>query len=72
MREITVEEQVKTALIHAGVTQKELAAKVGMSPQSLINRLKTGKFTRDELGKIATAMGAEYKSVFIFPDGKEY
>lgn len=69
---ITVQEQIKTALIHADITQKELAGKIGMSPQSFVNRLKTGKFTKEELEKIGSAMGAEYHSYFLFPDGNKY
>ena len=69
---ITIQEQIKTACIHADISQKELAEKIGMSPQSFNNRLKTGKFTRQELEKIATCMGAEYRSYFVFPDGRKY
>lgn len=60
------------ACIHANVTQAEIALKVGMSPQSFYNRLKTGKFTREELTTIGNALGAEYISCFRFPDGSEY
>lgn len=69
---ITIQEQIKTALIHADITQKELSGKIGMSPQSFVNRLKTGKFTKEELEKIGSAMGAEYHSYFLFPDGNKY
>lgn len=69
---MTVQEQIKMALIHSGFTQREICEKLGISPQSLNNRMKTGKFTRAELEKIASAMGCEYISCFRFPDGKEY
>ena len=70
--DITIQEQIKMACIHANVTQAEIAQKVGMSPQSFYNRLKTGKFTREELTTIGNALGAEYISCFRFPDGLEY
>lgn len=60
------------ACIHANITQSEVAKKVGMSPQSFNNRLKTGKFTKEELTKIGKALGAEYISCFRFSDGSEY
>lgn len=69
---LTIQEQIKTALIHSGMTQKEFCDKIGMSTSSLIQRMKTGKFTRVELERMAAAMGAEYVSYFIFPDGKKY
>ena len=72
MWEITIEEQLRTALIHSGLTQKEFCEKMGMSTSSLIQRMKNGKFTKAELEKMGKAMGAEYISYFKFPDGKIY
>lgn len=72
MGEITIEEQLRTALIHSGLTQKEFCEKIGMSTSSLIQRMKNGKFTKAELEKMGKAMGAEYVSYFKFPDGKIY
>ena len=71
-RKITIEEQLRTALIHSGLTQKEFCEKIGMSTSSLIQRMKNGKFTKAELEKMGKAMGAEYISYFKFPDGKTY
>lgn len=72
MWEITIEEQLRTALIHSGLTQKEFCGKIGVSTSSLIQRMKNGKFTKAELEKMGKAMGAEYISYFKFPDGKIY
>lgn len=72
MWEITIEEQLRTALIHSGLTQKEFCEKIGMSTSSLIQRMKNGKFTKAELERMGKAMGAEYVSYFKFPDGKIY
>lgn len=69
---ITIQEQIETALIHSGLNQREFCKKIGMSPSSLIQRMRTGKFTKSELEKMACAMGCEYISCFRFPDGKEY
>lgn len=72
MLKITIQEQIKTAAIHSNITLAEVTKKVGMSPQSFSNRIKTGKFTRAELEKIGSALGAKYISCFKFPDGSEY
>lgn len=42
---------------------------MGMSQASISKRLTTGKFTQTELEKMASIMGCEYHSFFIFPDG---
>ena len=42
-----------------------------MSQQSMSNRLKTGKFTQEELEQMGKALGAEYRSGFYFPDGNK-
>ena len=44
----------------AGITVTELGARMGMSQQSISNRLKTGKFTQEELEKMAAKIGFEY------------
>ncbi|MCI8365851.1 MAG: helix-turn-helix transcriptional regulator [Eubacterium sp.] len=69
---MTIQEQIETALIHSGLSQKEFCKKIEMSPSSLIQRMKTGKFTKQELEKMAKAMGCDYISCFRFPDGREY
>ena len=61
---------VKIATATAGITQAELAARLGWSPQLLNNRLKTGKFTLEEWQRIAAALGADLLVGFQFPNGK--
>lgn len=72
VEKITIAEQIKTAAIHANVTITELANQFGSSQSSFSQRMKTGKFTREELEKIAMILGGEYISFFQFPDGKKY
>jgi len=57
------------ALAYAGISEAELARKIGTSPSAFNQRLKTDKFTSLELEKIATALGATYTFSFDFPDG---
>lgn len=61
---------IKIALATAGITAAELAARLGWSPQTMSNRLITGKFTIDEWQRIAVALGADFLIGFKFPDGK--
>ncbi len=69
---ITIQEQIKTACIHANISITELAKQFGISQPGFSQRMKTGKFTREELEKIAGILDCEYISYFKFPDGKEY
>ena len=68
---ITIQQKIKVACDEDGLTLTELGAKMGMSQASISKRLKTGKFTQEELEKMATIMGCKYQSAFIFPNGNK-
>ena len=55
----------------ANMSMTELGEKMGMSQASISKRIKTGKFTQEELETMASILGAEYRSGFYFPDGKK-
>ena len=63
--------QVKTAATYAGISQADLARRIGTSPQAFNQRLTRDALRPADLEKIAAALGAEYISLFRFPDGKE-
>lgn len=69
--DLTIVQKIKMALAYKGMTQAELARQLNISPQLLNKRLKTGKFTTEELEAIAQAMGAQYTFGFVFEDGTE-
>lgn len=71
MNEITTEQQIRVACEIAGINITELAKRFGTSQQNLSKRLKVGKFTKEELEKIGSILGATYKSGFYFPDGNK-
>ncbi len=64
--------KVKLALAYIGISEAELARRLEISPQSLNKRLKTGKFTAEELEKIAAALGASFALSFTFSDGTSF
>ena len=66
---MSIRKKIKTAEAYADISEATLAKKIGMSPQSFSNRLKTGKYTKEELEQIAEALGAKYICYFEFPDG---
>ena len=72
MINITIQKKIDMALSYCGsVTKKDIADKLGVTPSAFVQRLKTGKFTQEELEEIASVMDAEYVSYFKFKDGKE-
>ena len=69
---LTIQQQIDMALTYSGMTKTELSKKLGYAtPQAFQKRYTTGKFTKEELETIATALGCEYISCFKYPDGKE-
>lgn len=68
---MNIKQKVLVACDIAGISMTELGRRLGMSQQSMTNRLKTGKFTQEELEKMGEALGCTYKSGFYFPDGNK-
>lgn len=63
--------KIKLAETYAKISEAELARRLGTTSQAFGQRMKTGKFTSEELDNIAKALGAEFICKFQFPDGTE-
>lgn len=63
--------KIKMAEIYAQISESELSRRIGTTPQAFNQRMRTGKFSSSDLGKIADALGAEFRCCFKFPDGQE-
>lgn len=68
---MTAKQIIEMALAYSGITNSELARRIGWSPQLLNKRLNTGKFKVEEWEQIGEAIGAMAKIGFVFPDGRE-
>ncbi len=68
---MTARQIVEMATAYCGISNAELARRLGWSPQLLNKRLNTGKFTVEEWEGLASALGAKARVGFLFPDGKE-
>lgn len=68
---MTVKQLIKTALAYQGISEAELARRLGTSPNAFNNRMQRGKFSAEDLKEIAEAIGGEYFFGIRFPDGKE-
>ena len=66
---MTISQKIKMALAYKGMSEADLARAVGTSPQAFNQRMKTGKFSTDEMNNIAEALVADYYFGFEFKDG---
>lgn len=66
---ITLQQKIELAYTYKGISQAELARGIGTSPQAFNQRMKTGKFTSEELNQIANFLGCKYTFQFEFEDG---
>lgn len=61
--------KVKMALAYLGISEAELARRIGTTPQAFHQRMKTGKLSDDDRSKIAEALGCQLVTELRFPDG---
>ena len=66
---MTIEQKINMALSYKGISQAELARKIGTTPSNLNQKVKRNTLTKEELETIANSLGASYRAEFIFPDG---
>jgi lambda repressor-like predicted transcriptional regulator len=66
---LTLQQKIKLACDKTGISMAEIGRQMGISQPSISNRVKTGKFTQEEMEFIAKELGAEWHSGFNFPDG---
>lgn len=66
---MTIPEKIRLALTYKHMSESELARRLGTTPSALNQRMKTGKFTSEEIERIAAILEAEFSFSFRFPDG---
>lgn len=66
---VTIEQKIKMALSYSGVSQAELARRIGTTPSNLNQKVKRNTLTKEELEQIAVALGGIWKAEFVFEDG---
>lgn len=66
---MTIEQKLKMALAYAGVSQAELARRIGTTPSNLNQKVKRNTLTNEEMEQIATALGGNWRAEFVFADG---
>ena len=54
---MTVKQLIDMSCAYAGISKADLARNAGWSPQTLSNRINTGKFSMEDWEKLGKAMG---------------
>ena len=61
--------KIGMALSYKGISQAELARRIGTTPSNLNQKVKRNTLTKEELEQIAEVLGGTWKAEFEFPDG---
>ena len=68
---MTISEQIKILCVRCGISEAELARRLGKSPQSLNAKMKRESFTISDLEEIADAAGVSFSRDFILENGEK-
>ena len=60
---------IAAILAFVGISQAELARRIGMSKSNFNQKMKRDTFSNDEMDRIAEALGCLYVVFFQFEDG---
>lgn len=66
---MTIEQKINMALAYRGMSQAELARKIGTTPSNLNKKVKRDTLTKEEMEKIAKALGGSWRAEFVFENG---
>lgn len=68
---ITIQQKIDMACDDAEISRAELTRRLGTSQSAFKQRLDRGKFSQEEMEKIASILGCKYFSGFRFDNGLE-
>lgn len=66
---MTIEQKINMALAYKGISQAELARRIGTTPSNLNKKVKRNTLTKEEMEKIARALGGSWRAEFVFENG---
>lgn len=64
-----IEQKLKMALAKAGISQAELARRLGTTPSNFNQKVKRNTLTNEDMEEIARLLGATWESHFVYDDG---
>ena len=66
---MTIAQKLNMALSYKGISQAELARRIGTTPSNLNQKVKRNTLTKEELEQIADVLGGPWRAEFVFDDG---
>ena len=66
-----IEQKIKMALGFTGISQAELARRLGTTASNLNQKIKRNSLTNEDMEQIATVLGGTWRAEFVFPDGTQ-
>lgn len=66
---MTIAQKLNMALSYKGISQAELARRIGTTPSNLNQKVKRNTLTKEELEQIADVLGGTWRAEFVFGDG---
>lgn len=66
---MTIAQKLSMALSYKGISQAELARRIGTTPSNLNQKVKRNTLTKEELEQIAEVLGGAWRAEFVFDDG---
>ena len=67
--QMTIEQKIKMALSFTGISQAEWARRLNTTPSNLNQKIRRNTQTKEEMEKIAKALGGTWRAEFVFDDG---
>ena len=61
---MTIPQKIKMALAYKGMSEAELSRAIGTSPSAFNQRMKTGKFSSEDMGEEETMMAGTWKVTY--------
>ena len=66
---MTIAQKLSMALSYKGISQAELARRIGTTPSNLNQKVKRNTLTKEDLEQIAEVLGGTWRAEFVFDDG---
>lgn len=64
-----IEQKLRMALAKAGMSQAELARRLGTTPSNFNQKVKRNTLTNEDMIEIASVLGATWEAHFVYDDG---
>jgi predicted DNA-binding protein YlxM (UPF0122 family) len=66
-----MKQHISILAAYRGISLAEIARQLGIKRQTFYEKLDRNSLMPHDMARIAEIVGATYRSVFVFPDGKE-